>query len=72
MARGYPSVLALLGLAGFAAYQNREKIAKWVGDRRNEYQARNLDFEGNHDTLEMERPARRNIRRRSGTAAQRG
>ena len=69
MARGYPSVLALLGLAAFGAYQNREKIAKWIGDRRNEYQARNLDFGGESDTLEMEKPARRTIRRRAGTAA---
>jgi hypothetical protein len=72
MARGYPSVLALLGLAAFAGYQNREKISKWISDKRNEYQTRNVDFAGDTDTIEMERPARKTIRRRSGTAAQRG
>jgi len=31
MAKGYPSMLALLGLVAVAGYQNREKIAEMVG-----------------------------------------
>jgi uncharacterized protein YidB (DUF937 family) len=31
MAKGYPSMLALLGLVALAGYQNREKIAEMVG-----------------------------------------
>jgi len=31
MAKGYPSMLALLGLVAVAGYQNRDKIAEMVG-----------------------------------------
>jgi len=31
MAKGYPSMLALLGLVAVAGYQNREKLAEMVG-----------------------------------------
>ena len=31
MSKGYPSMLALLGLVAVAGYQNREKIAEMVG-----------------------------------------
>ena len=31
MAKGYPSMIALLGLIAVAGYQNREKIAEMVG-----------------------------------------
>ena len=31
MAKGYPSMLALLGLVAVAGYQNREKIADMIG-----------------------------------------
>ena len=31
MAKGYPSMLALLGLIAVAGYQNREKIAEMIG-----------------------------------------
>ena len=31
MAKGYPSMLALLGLIAVAGYQNRDKIADMVG-----------------------------------------
>ena len=31
MAKGYPSMLALLGLIAVAGYQNRDKIAEMVG-----------------------------------------
>jgi uncharacterized protein YidB (DUF937 family) len=30
MARGYPSLTALLGLLAIAGYQNRDKIGEWV------------------------------------------
>lgn len=39
MARGFPSMTALLGLLAVAGYQNRDKIAEWLGgsgqDNRN-------------------------------------
>ncbi|MHB2205742.1 YidB family protein [Methylobacterium sp. CM6257] len=31
MSKGYPSMTALLGLLAVAGYQNREKIAEWLG-----------------------------------------
>ena len=31
MSRGFPSMTALLGLLAIAGYQNREKIAEWLG-----------------------------------------
>jgi uncharacterized protein YidB (DUF937 family) len=31
MARGFPSMTALLGLLAVAGYQNRDKIAEWLG-----------------------------------------
>jgi uncharacterized protein YidB (DUF937 family) len=31
MNRGYPSMTALLGLLAIAGYQNRDKIAEWIG-----------------------------------------
>jgi uncharacterized protein YidB (DUF937 family) len=31
MRRGFPSMTALLGLLALAGYQNREKIAEWLG-----------------------------------------
>jgi uncharacterized protein YidB (DUF937 family) len=31
MSRGYPSMTALLGLLAIAGYQNRDKIAEWLG-----------------------------------------
>ncbi len=31
MSRGFPSTTALLGLLAVAGYQNRHKIAKWLG-----------------------------------------
>jgi uncharacterized protein YidB (DUF937 family) len=31
MNRGYPSMTALLGLLAIAGYQNRDKIAEWMG-----------------------------------------
>jgi uncharacterized protein YidB (DUF937 family) len=31
MSRGYPSMTALLGLLAIAGYQNRDKIAEWIG-----------------------------------------
>jgi uncharacterized protein YidB (DUF937 family) len=31
MSRGYPSMTALLGLLAVAGYQNRDKIAEWIG-----------------------------------------
>jgi uncharacterized protein YidB (DUF937 family) len=31
MARGYPSLAALLGLVAVAGYQNRDKLAEWFG-----------------------------------------
>jgi len=31
MSKGYPSMTALLGLLAVAGYQNRDKIAEWLG-----------------------------------------
>src|SRR5436305_13112922 len=31
MSRGFPSMTALLGLLAVAGYQNRDKIAEWLG-----------------------------------------
>lgn len=31
MSKGYPSMTALLGLLAMAGYQNRDKIAEWLG-----------------------------------------
>src|SRR4051812_30252277 len=31
MSRGFPSMTALLGLVAVAGYQNRDKIAEWLG-----------------------------------------
>jgi uncharacterized protein YidB (DUF937 family) len=31
MSRGFPSMTALLGLLAIAGYQNRDKIAEWLG-----------------------------------------
>jgi uncharacterized protein YidB (DUF937 family) len=33
MARGFPSMTALLGLLAVAGYQNRDKLAEMIGDR---------------------------------------
>lgn len=33
MSKGYPSMTALLGLLAVAGYQNRDKIAEWLGRR---------------------------------------
>ncbi|AWN34481.1 YidB family protein [Methylobacterium radiodurans] len=32
MSKGYPSMTALLGLLAVAGYQNRDKIAEWLGN----------------------------------------
>lgn len=34
MSRGFPSMTALLGLLAIAGYQNRDKIAEWLGGLR--------------------------------------
>jgi uncharacterized protein YidB (DUF937 family) len=34
MSRGFPSMTALLGLLAVAGYQNRDKIAEWLGGGR--------------------------------------
>ena len=34
MSRGFPSMTALLGLLAVAGYQNRDKIAEWLGSGR--------------------------------------
>jgi uncharacterized protein YidB (DUF937 family) len=31
MSRGFPSMTAMLGLLAVAGYQNRDKIAEWLG-----------------------------------------
>jgi len=31
MSRGYPSMTALLALLAVAGYQNKDKIAEWIG-----------------------------------------
>jgi len=36
MSDGYPSMAALLGLLAVAGYQNRDKLAELLGDRRGE------------------------------------
>ena len=36
MSDGYPSMTALLGLLAVAGYQNRDKLAELLGDRRDE------------------------------------
>ncbi|GJE76397.1 YidB family protein [Methylorubrum suomiense] len=33
MSKGYPSMTALLGLLAVAGYQNRDKIAEWLGSQ---------------------------------------
>ena len=33
MSRGFPSMTALLGLLAVAGYQNRDKIAEWLGGK---------------------------------------
>lgn len=47
MARGYPSMTALLGLLAVAGYQNRDKIAEMLGgNRRGDAAAGGLDPDG--------------------------
>lgn len=47
MARGYPSLTALLGLLAVAGYQNRDKIAEMLGgNRRGDPAAGGLDPDG--------------------------
>ncbi|MBE7246599.1 MAG: DUF937 domain-containing protein [Actinomycetospora chiangmaiensis] len=36
MSKGYPSMTALLGLLAVAGYQNRDKIAEWLGSHGKE------------------------------------
>lgn len=36
MSKGYPSMTALLGLLAVAGFQNRDKIAEWLGSHSNE------------------------------------
>lgn len=46
MSDGYPSMTALLGLLAVAGYQNRDKIAEWLGhDGASATQARPLSTE---------------------------
>ena len=36
MSKGYPSMTALLGLLAVAGYQNRDKLAEWLGGKTGE------------------------------------
>ena len=39
MSRGFPSMTALLGLLAVAGYQNRDKIAEWLGGQNQQAQS---------------------------------
>ena len=66
MAKGYPSMIALLGLAAFAGYQNREKIKEWIGARQDRW-AQNADLTSRAD--EVLPRDKRNVARSRRTAA---
>jgi hypothetical protein len=69
MAKGYPSMIALLGLAAFAGYQNREKIKEWIGARREEW-AQNGELSGRaHNDLPRHKRNVGRPRRSTATAA---